>query len=146
VGPVAKAEDRAPVRDEVNEPLSPVSERRPAATAGWTTLAFAAPAAVAVVMAVFTFGGRDARLPGGSPAKDAQALPAQVRAEPQPSAQPATVAAPVVPPIATADQVEAASGVKVTRNGAVRTPTPLIIDVQQALAAERAKTPTIVPR
>ena len=83
---------------------------------------------------------------GGSLATEAQAQPAPVRAEPPAPAQSATAAAPAVPPIATADQVEAASGVKVTRNGAAGPPTPLIIDVQQALAAERAKAAAAVPR
>ena len=46
---------------------------------------------------------------------------------------------PAQPPIAAADQLQAASGVKVTQQGGGAAPMPLIIDVQQALAAARAR-------
>ena len=95
-------------------------------------------------MAAFTFGGHGARPPGRSLPTEAQAQPAPVRAEPAP-AQSATTVGPAAPPIATANQLEAASGVKVSRNGPAGPPTPLIIDVQQVLA-ERAKAANAVPR
>ena len=115
---------------------------------GWTILPIAAPVLVAVAMAAFTFGRHDAQPRGQSFTAGTEAAPAApVRAEappPSPASASADNAAP--PPVATADQVEAASGVKVTRQGGATAPAPLIIDVQQALAAAKAKAAKVVPR
>ena len=138
------------MRDEVNEPLGllPGSDPGAGATMGWTILPIAAPVLVAVAMAAFTFGRHDAQPRGQSFAARTEAAPAApVRAEPPPPS-PASASADyaALPPVAAADQVEAASGVKVTRQGGATAPAPLIIDVQQALAAAKANAARVVPR
>ena len=140
-------EDLAPLRDEVNEPLGllPGPDRRAVARTGWKMLPLAAPAAVAIAMAAFTFGLRGAQPRGDWFAARTEAPPAPVRAEP-PSPGSAGVDSPARPPISTADQNEAASSVKDTRQGDASAPIPLIIDVQQALAAAKAKAAPLVPR
>lgn len=133
-------EDLAWLRDEVNEPLGllPGPEQRPAAGTGWKMLPLVAPALVAVAMAAFTLGRHDAASRAGSLAARTETR-AAARSEPTPSREPVAVDKPALPPIATADQVETASGVKVARPGGAAAPIPLIIDVQQALAAVKAK-------
>ncbi|HKN30355.1 MAG TPA: hypothetical protein VJY34_21735 [Roseiarcus sp.] len=113
-------EDLAPLRDEGNEPLGllPGLGPRPVARKGWMILPLAAPAAVAVAMAAFTFGRHDAEPRGEWLAARTEAPAAPLRAEPTPAPSSAGVDTPALPPIATADQVEAASGVKVTRGAA----------------------------
>src|SRR5271157_848472 len=139
-------EDLAPLRDEGNEPLGllPGLGPRPVARKGWMILPLAAPAAVAVAMAAFTFGRHDAEPRGEWLAARTEAPAAPLRAEPTPAPSSAGVDTPALPPIATADQVEAASGVKVTRGGGASAPAALIIDVQQALAAAKAKAAPVV--
>ncbi len=141
-------EDLAPLRDEGNEPLGllPGLGPRPVARKGWMILPLAAPAAVAVAMAAFTFGRHDAEPRGEWLAARTEAPAAPLRAEPTPAPSSAGVDTPALPPIATADQVEAASGVKVTRGGGASAPAALIIDVQQALAAAKAKAAPVVQR
>jgi hypothetical protein len=142
-------EELAWLRDEVNEPLGllPGPDPRAGATMGWTILSIAAPVLVAVAMAAFTFGRQDAQPRGQSFTARTEAAPtAPVRAEPPPSPASASADNAALPPVATADQVEAASGVKVTRQGGATAPAPLIIDVQQALAAANAKAAKVVPR
>ena len=138
----------APLRDEVYEPLGllPGPNPRPVARSGWTILAVAAPAAVAVAMIAFTFGRHDAPSRGQWLAMRAEAPPAPARAELSPAPRSAGVDNPALPPIATADQIEAASGVKVTRQGGASAPVPLIINVQQALAAAKAKAAPVIQR
>lgn len=131
-------EDLAWLRDEVNEPLGllPGPDQRPAAGATWKMLPLVAPALVAVAMAAFTLGRHDAASHAGSLAARTE-TPGPAHSEPTPSQEPVVVDKPVPPPIATADQVEAASGVKVARPGGAAAPIPLIIDVQQTLAAAK---------
>jgi hypothetical protein len=137
----------ASFHDEVNEPLGLLSDPdpRPVAKTGWT-LAIAAPAAVALAMAAFTVGRHDAAPRGESFAARTDAPTAPVRANPPPAPASVGVDKPPLPPIATADQVEAASGVKVTRPDGASAPIPLIIDVQQALAAAKLKAAAGVQR
>ena len=141
--------DLALWRDEVNEPLGllPGPDARAIARTRWAILPVAAPAIVAVAMAAFTFGHHKALQRGEAIAARTEAPPpAPVQVEsPQPTGSVvADKAAP--PPIATADRVEAASGVKVGRTGAAAAPIPLIIDVQQALADQKAKAAPVVQR
>jgi hypothetical protein len=144
-GGTADVEGRTPLRDEVNEPLGvwPVQQSR-SSGAGWTLLAVVAPAVAAVAMAAFTFGGYDARR--RALAAEAEARLAPMRADPSPPAQSKPVERPAGPPIAAADRIDAPTGAKVTPNGVANTPTPLIIDVQQALAAQKARSAPVVPR
>ena len=134
-------EDLAWLRDEVNEPLGflPAPEQRPVAGTGWKMLALVAPALVAVAMAAFTIGRYDARPPAEWLATRSEAPPAPARAAAPPSQEPVAADRPAQPPIAAADQLQTASGVKVTQQGGGAAPVPLIIDVQQALAAARAR-------
>ena len=137
------------LRDEVNEPLGllPGPDQRAGVTMGWTILPIAAPVLVAVAMAAFTFGRHDAQPRGRSfMARTEAATAAPLRAKPPPSPASASADNAALPPAATADQIEAASGVKVTRQGGATAPAPLIIDVQQALAAAKAKAAKVVPR
>jgi hypothetical protein len=137
------------LRDEVNEPLGllPGPDQRAGVTMGWTILPIAAPVLVAVAMATFTFGRHDAQPRGRSfMARTEAATAAPPRAKPPPSPASAGADNAALPPAATADQIEAASGVKVTRQGGATAPAPLIIDVQQALAAAKAKAAKVVPR
>ena len=123
--------------DELNEPVGfvsggastlPMRRRRPAigAATGVAILAIA----VGLVML------RRQEFPvAGKPFAVAkvEVLPAPPKlAAPETTA---SVREPVAPPIASAEQVEATSGVKVTR-GIGAPPKALIIDVQRALAAK----------
>ncbi len=140
-------EDLATLRDEVYEPLGFLQpEPRPAARPGWRITPFAAPAVVAAAMAVFTLGERGEQPRVAPLAASAEVQPAQAPAEMAPPPKSAAVDNPTPAPAPTADQIEAASGVKVTRGGGASAPAPLIIDVQQALAAMKAKAAPAVER
>ncbi len=131
--------------DEVNEPLGLWlgPQPRPVERRGWTIPVLAAPVLVAAAMAAYTFSRQDFRAGAGRLAMEAPAPPpAPVRA-----AAPSTprAAAPADPPVAAVDPVEDSRSAKGTANGA-GAPVPLIIDVQQALAAQRAKAAPVVSR
>ena len=125
------------MRDELNEPLGLVSGAVAAPPAGrWraagrTVLAAAALAAAIGLVARW----RDA-------IRRSTASPTQWRrsksrpAPPGPAAPDVTASVheAAAPPVASADQVEAASGVKVTRPGGGGPPNARIIDVERALA------------
>jgi hypothetical protein len=137
---ISNMEDLAVWRDEVNEPLGllPGADPRRARRIGGKIMPIAAPAVVAVAMVVFTFGHRDEPPRAAPLALRTEAPPAPARAEALPSPGSAGANGPTLPPSALADQIEAKSGVRVTRQGGgASAPTPLIIDVQQALAAAR---------
>jgi uncharacterized protein len=124
------------VRDELNEPLglaSGVATVSPAG--GWRAGGGALLAAVALAASVglVTLARRDSPL-GGEPF-----AVTKIEVAPTPSAPAAAnVAARArdaeAPPIASAGQLEAASGVKVTRAGGGSPPNARIIDVERALA------------
>jgi hypothetical protein len=137
---ISNVEDLATWRDEVNEPLGllPGPDPRQGPRIVWRIIPVAAPALVAVAMAAFTLGRRD-EPPRAEPlALSAEAPRAPARVEPALSPGSGGASNPTLPPAAAADQIERASGVKVTRQGGgANAPTPLIIDVQQALAAAR---------
>ena len=130
-----------PLRDEVNEPLGlwPDPQPGPAGRVALTMISLAAPVVVAIAMAAFTLGRQEAAPRVAQLAMEAHAPVAPTRAEPPPAARPA------VQPVAAAEDAEAASAVKVTRYGAGAS-TPLIIDVQQALAARKARADPFVLR
>jgi len=124
------------VRDELNEPLGLVSGAVAAPPAGrWRAAgrAVLAAAALAAAIGLVTLARRDWPLDGEPYAV------AKVEVAPAPSgpAAPdvtASVHEAAAPPIASAGQVEAASGVKVTRAGGGSPPNARIIDVERALA------------
>jgi hypothetical protein len=127
------------VWDELNEPLGLVSGALAAPPVGRIRVsgrAVAGAAAVALAIGLLALARRDAPL-GGEPF-----AVAKVEILPAPP-KPAAPAAPAVshelgaPSIASAEQVEAASGVKVTR-GSGEPPKALIIDVPRALATPNA--------
>ena len=129
-----RARASAQVWDELNEPLGLVSGAL-AAPVGRIRVrgqAVAGAAAVALAIGLLALARGDAPL-GGEPF-----AVAKVEILPAPP-KPAAPAAPAVshelgaPSIASAEQVEAASGVKVTR-GSGGPPKALIIDVPRALA------------
>ena len=137
------------MRDEVNEPLglSPAAELGPVEAIARKMWPLAAPAVVALAMAVFPFI-RDAqpRMEGIAARTGAPPAPAPAESPPASprSAQADHTASPLV---AAAVQTAAPSGVKVTRPGESGSlPTPLIIDVQQALATMKAMAPPAVHR
>jgi uncharacterized protein len=121
------------VQDELNEPLGVAfGAAAPPPATQWRLAGAAAlaAAALAATIGLVTPARRDLP-PGGEPyavAKVEAAPPAPVSPEPAASAH---EAAP--PPIASAGDVEAASGVKVTRAGG-GPPNARIIDVERALA------------
>jgi hypothetical protein len=134
------------LRDEVNEPLGlwPGPQPRPAGGSALTTISLAAPLVVGVAMAAFTLGRHEALPPGGPLAMEAPAPPAPARVDPPPvRAEPQSAPKPADPPVAAAEAV--AHGANIARSGA-GAPTPLIIDVQQALAAQKAKAEPFVLR
>ncbi len=135
------------MRDEVNEPLGfPLrptahpAERRsraavlPLAVAGLAlavsglSLAFRVAPMVREPVVV---GSAAAALPAPAPVAQSPAKPA---APPQTVANP-----PLESPVASADPVDAASGVKVARKAVISAAAPLIIDVQQALAEAKLR-------
>ena len=132
---MSRARASAQVWDELNEPLGLVSGALAAPPAGRIRVrgrAVAGAAAAALAIGLLALARGDAPL-GGEPFAVAkvEVLPAP----PKPAAPAAPVIAHevVAPPIALAEQVEAASGVKVTR-GSGGPPKALIIDVPRALA------------
>ena len=129
------------IYDEVNAPLGfPIPAplpRRSVPRLAWLPLA--ASAAVALGFSASSLDRRE-------PAPRVEiALAAKARPEPAPApaapppAHPSSEAkpAPALPPIASAEQVNAASGVKITRNGANLPPGGVLINVQQAIASQR---------
>jgi hypothetical protein len=130
------------VWDELNEPLGLVSgaaaaPRAPAMRVSWR--AGAGAAAVAAAIGLIALARGDAPL-GGEPFAVAKV---EVKpAPPKPAAPDVSAGAPepIAPPIASATQVEAASGVKVTRASGGGPPGALIIDVPRALAVRLAPT------
>jgi uncharacterized protein len=128
------------VRNELNEPLGVVSGALAAPPAGrMRATALTGAAAVAVAIGLFAVARRDSPLNG-----EPFAL-AKIEILPTPrrlvaSDVPAGAHEAIAPPIASAEQVEAASGVKVTRtNGGP--PKGLIIDVARALGVRLAPAP-----
>ncbi len=127
------------MRDEVNEPLGQTLPA-PSRAAGFAkrlaprlALAIAAGAVGVGAYAIVKSDGR-----GGEPfavARIEEAPPAP----PPAAAHPAPPAA--LPSAATGDQIEAASGVKVVRNGGGGATGALIIDVPQALGVHLAAAP-----
>ena len=112
-----------------------------------TAPALAGIAALAAAIGLIALARRDYPL-GGEPFAVTKVEVAPTPAPPQPAPREASksVQEAVAPAIASADQVEAASGVKVTRAGGGGAPNALIIDVPQALAVrlEAAPDPRLV--
>ena len=129
------------VRDEVNEPLgqTPLAPSLAAAFAKRFGPRLALGLAVATVgVAALAIVKSDNRR-GGEPF--AVARIEQAPASPPPAAAaPAPAAAPL-PPSATGDQIEAASGVTVVRNGSGGASAALIIDVPQTLGVHLTAAP-----
>ena len=127
------------MRDEVNEPLgrTPPAPSRAAALARRFGPRLALGLAVAAVgvaaFAVVKSGDRR----GGEPFAIARIEEAALA--PPPAA--ATAPAAALPSVATGDQIEAASGVKVVRSGGGGSTDALIIDVPQALGVHLAAAP-----
>jgi hypothetical protein len=128
------------VWDELDEPLGFVSGAMAAPPAGRVRVTGRTVAGVltaALAIGLLGLARRDAPLAGEPFAvAKVEVLPAP----PKPAA-PAVSASSheaVAPPIASAEQVEAASGVKVTRASGGGPPTALIIDVPRALAVQPA--------
>jgi hypothetical protein len=128
------------VWDELNEPLGFISGALAAPPLGRMRVSWRAVAgagAVAAAIGLFALARRDAPL-GGEPFAVAkvEVLPAP----PKPTAPDTSTGAheAIAPPIASAEQVEAASGVKVTRASGGGPPDALIIDVPRALAVKVA--------
>jgi polysaccharide deacetylase 2 family uncharacterized protein YibQ len=124
------------VRDPVNEPLGQAPEARPRRTArivagvGLLTLAVGAAALLRTV---------DWRS-GGEPYAVARIDPSPAPGAVVASAGTAAKADPI-PAAASADQIEADSGVKVVRSGGGGAGTSMIIDVPQALSLRLAPAP-----
>ena len=129
--------------DELDEPLGFTADALAAPPVGRihvTGRTVAVAVAVALAFSLFGLARRDAPL-GGEPfaAAKVEVLPALPKpAAPVVSAVPAGAHEAVTPAIESAAQVEAASGVKVTRGSGGDPPRGLIIDVQRALAARLA--------
>jgi len=131
------------VWDELNEPLglspgllaAPALGRFPASGPAVVGLA-----ALALAVGLTALAGRDARLGPDTPLAGEPFAVARVEAAPPPP-KPATREIPPVaheaasPPIVAVGQVEAASGVRITRGGG-GPPKALIIDVARALGAK----------
>ena len=129
--------------DELDEPLGFTAGALVAPPAGRirvTGRTVAGAVAVALALGLFALARRDAPLDGEPFAvAKVEVLPAPPK--PEASVVPAVAAGAheaVTPAIKSAAQVEAASGVKVTRGTGGRPPMALIIDVQRALAARLA--------
>src|ERR1700728_586323 len=124
------------VRDELNEPLGLVSGAAAAPPAGRSRAAgraVLAAAALAAAIGLVTLARRDSPL-DGEPYAVAKVEVAPAPSRPAAPDVTASVHEAAAPPIASADQVEAASGVKVTRPGGGGPPNARIIDVERALA------------
>ena len=122
------------MQDELNEPLglafvaaAPAARRRRAA--GMAALAVAA---LAFSIGVVKLAGRDSPL-GGEPYAVAKVEVAPPAVPLAPTAATSAHEA-AAPPVASGGEVEAASGVKVTRAGGGGPPNARIIDVERALA------------
>ena len=129
------------VRDEVNEPLgrTPLAPSLAARLKRWAprfVVGLALVAAGLAFAAIVRNGG------GGEPfavARIEAAPPAAPLASPAAASIAASVAVP--PPSATGDQIDAASGVKVVRNGGGGASNALIIDVPQTLGVRLVAAP-----
>jgi uncharacterized protein len=125
------------VWDELDEPLGFISGALAAPPAGRirvTGRAVAGAAAVALAIGLITLARRDAPL-GGEPFAVAKVEVSPARPKPAAADVSAGAHEAIAPPIASAKQVEAASGVKVTRASGGGPPKALIIDVARALAS-----------
>jgi uncharacterized protein len=129
----------------MDEPLGVVSGSAAAPRArrwrvAWRALA--GIAALAAAIGLIALAGRNHPL-GGEPFAVAKVEVAPAPAPPQPAPPEAhkRVQEAVAPAIGSADQVEAASGVKVTRVGGGGPPNALIIDVPRALAVRLEAAP-----
>ena len=129
------------MQDELNEALGLPSNAAPPPAAPWRAAAMAALAAAALAASirVVQLAGRVSPL-GGEPYAIAKV---KVAPPPPPLAPHATasVQEAMTPPIASAGEVEAASGVKVTRAGGGGPPNARIIDVERALAVRLNPSP-----
>jgi uncharacterized protein len=139
---------RLKVWDELYEPLGLASGAAAALPVGGIRVsgrAVAAAAAIALAIGLFALARSDAPL-GGEPFAVAkvEVLPAPPRpaVAAVPAAAPPAAHEAVAPAIASAEQVEAASGVKVTRASGGSPPKALIIDVPRALGAKLAPAPS----
>jgi hypothetical protein len=125
--------------DELNEPLGFVSGAAAAPPVGRirvTWCAGAGVAAIALAIGLLALARRDAPL-GGEPFAVAKVEVLPAPAKPAAPDVPSSAHEATAPPIASAEEVEAASGVKVTRASG-GPPKALIIDVARALAARLA--------
>src|SRR5271165_420145 len=129
----------------MDEPLGVVPGAQAAPPArrwrvAWRALAGAA--ALAAAIGLIALARRDYPL-GGEPFAVAkvEVAPAPAPPQPPPPEAPASVHEAAAPAIGSADQMEAASGVKVTRVGGGGPPNALIIDVPQALAVRLEAAP-----
>lgn len=123
--------------DELNEPLGFVSDGASALPSGrWRPTIGTATGVVILATAVglVMLPRRDFPV-AGEPFAVAKVEVLPVPPKPAAPDVTASVREPVAPPIASAEQVEATSGVKVTR-GIGAPPKALIIDVQRALGAK----------
>jgi hypothetical protein len=129
------------VWDELDEPLGLVSGALAAPPIGRVRVSGRVAAAAALVAAIglFALARRDAPL-GGEPFAVAKVEVSPAPPKPAAPGVSASARESIAPPIASAVQVEAASGVKVTR-GSGGPPKALIIDVAKALAANNAPAP-----
>ena len=128
------------VWDELDEPLGLVSGALAAPRVGrmWViACAMSGAAAVAVAIGLFGLARRDAQV-GGEPFALAKVEVLPAPPKPAAAAVSARAHEAIAPPIASAEQVEAASGVKVTRGTNGGPPKALIIDVPRALAVRLA--------
>jgi hypothetical protein len=125
--------------DELNEPLGLVSGALAAPPVGRIRVngrAVAGAAAAAVAICLLALVRHDAPL-GGEPFAVAKVEVLPAPPKPAPPDVSAGAHEATAPPIASAEQVEAASGVKVTR-GSGGPPKALIIDVARALGVKLA--------
>ncbi len=129
--------------DELNEPLGlvpgalaapPISRAR--ASGG----VLACAAAVSLGIGLIALARRDAPL-GGEPFAVAKVEVSPVPPKPAPPKVSAHAHESIAAPIASAAQVEATSGVEVTRGSSGGAPKALIIDVARALGADPAPAP-----
>ncbi len=128
---------RGKVWDELDEPLGFASGALAAPPAGQIRLTWRWVAgAAALALAVGLVGRARLEAPlGGEPFAVAKVETAPAPPKPATPKVPYAAQEAVTAPVASADQVEAASGVKVTRGGA-GPPKALIIDVARALGAK----------
>jgi hypothetical protein len=128
------------VWDELNEPLGVVSGALPAPPVGRARVSgrvLACAAAVSLGIGLFALAERDAPL-GGEPFAVAKVEVLPAPPKPASPAVSARAHEPIAPPTASAAQMEAVSGVEVTRGSGGGAPKALIIDVARALAANHA--------